>query len=194
MNLDSMKPASGPTLDVATRVGPPLTLRPVAAGSTRQPSAVGDVIAVIVTALVTFALILMITAGPSMNRVFDDLPDIFAGHDDGPAVPARVDAPAESAPEAPTSATAPAPAGATSVVLVNRGNRPIIEVHVSSAADKDWGPDVLGNSVVAEGGSVTLTPDGSHGCRFDLLAVFDGGATEERRNLDFCALDKIELP
>ncbi len=102
------------------------------------------------------------------------------------------DAPAQAAAE--HEAESGAPAGDVSVNLVNAGNRPIIEVRIASSSDRAWGPDLLGENVVAEGASIRLKPDAAKGCRFDVLVRFDGGETDERHDLDFCVIAELTVP
>ena len=77
------------------------------------------------------------------------------------------------------------------VTLVNRHGRTIQQAYVSPTESRDWGDDVLGNGVLAVGGSIEAKA--VSGCRADLRIVFDTGAAEERREVDICARPSVTL-
>lgn len=59
---------------------------------------------------------------------------------------------------APLLSNAHGPSTSTSITIVNNSNRDIRHVYFSPPDQNNWGPDQLGNSVIAAGGgSVTLS-------------------------------------
>ncbi len=71
--------------------------------------------------------------------------------------------------------------------LNNGGNRVIREVYVSSARDSSWGADRLGANVLSPGQAMVVRlPDGQ--CVNDVRVVFADGQTQERRQVNTCAL------
>lgn len=77
------------------------------------------------------------------------------------------------------------------VTLLNRHARTIQQAYLSPTESRDWGDDVLGNGVLAPGG--TVEAQAISGCRADLRIVFDSGAAEERREVDICAQPVVTL-
>lgn len=75
------------------------------------------------------------------------------------------------------SATIAIPAGAQDRVRVsiqNASRYDIYEIHMSRSSDRNWERDLPGNSVLASGGSFTLTaPEGT----YDLKLVDEDGDT-----------------
>lgn len=105
------------------------------------------------------------------------------------------------APAAPPATTggkgAPAASAARtgnpSFNLVNRSGRTIREFYASPASRTEWGPDVLGASVVAAGATFAVRlPEGE--CAHDLRAVYDDDRAEERRGVDLCAVSSVAFP
>ncbi|UFN48984.1 hypothetical protein LPC08_23800 [Roseomonas sp. OT10] len=70
----------------------------------------------------------------------------------------------------------------------NRAGRIIRNLHARPAEEGggEWGADRLGPEVLSDGGSVRLRLRRA-ACRFDLRAVYEDDAAEERRGVDFCA-------
>ncbi|MFT8244261.1 hypothetical protein [Roseomonas sp. BN140053] len=76
------------------------------------------------------------------------------------------------------------------IVLVNRHAAAIEEVYVSSASERDWGPDRL-EAPIERGARLELSIAVS--CPADLRVVFGNGAAEERRELDLCNSGTVVL-
>lgn len=90
---------------------------------------------------------------------------------------------ARAAPTAPEERT---------IAVLNRSPRTIRELYVSGARERNWGSDRLGTDVIEPGDDLIVRfPD--QGCHYDLRVVFDTGAAEERRGVDFCALDTLPV-
>ena len=77
--------------------------------------------------------------------------------------------------------------------VVNRTSNVVQEVYASPSTQQNWGQDRLGNDVVQPGASyiVRLPADGN--CVYDLRFVYQGGRSEERRNLNTCDLTDVVL-
>jgi hypothetical protein len=93
----------------------------------------------------------------------------------------------------PGAARQPAAAGAASFVLANRGSLTIREVYVSAATDNSWGADRLGANVLTPGGSLSVRlPPGQ--CVNDVRVVYMNGRSQERRQVNTCALLTMTFP
>ncbi len=80
--------------------------------------------------------------------------------------------------------------GARRMALGSLYDRPIVGVYLSSATDRDWGPNQL-TAPMARGGTAEIGTDGE--CRADLRIVFDNEGAEELRNFDICRNRAITL-
>jgi hypothetical protein len=91
--------------------------------------------------------------------------------------------------------TAPASAQANdpSFRVVNRSSDVVQELYASPSSQPNWGQDRLGAEIVQPGAShiVRLPADGN--CVYDLRFVYQGGRSEERRNLNTCNLTDVVL-
>jgi hypothetical protein len=88
-------------------------------------------------------------------------------------------------------AQAPPPAAQTgnpSFNLMNQSGRVIEQFFASPSSQQDWGPDRLGNDVVQAGATYAIRlPVGE--CSYDLRWVWQGGQSQERRNVNTCAMN-----
>src|SRR3712207_801867 len=77
--------------------------------------------------------------------------------------------------------------------VVNRTPSVVQEIYASPSTQQNWGQDRLGNDLVQPGASfiVRLPADGN--CVYDIRFVYQGGRSEERRNLNTCNLTYIVL-
>ncbi|UFN50607.1 hypothetical protein LPC08_08330 [Roseomonas sp. OT10] len=99
-----------------------------------------------------------------------------------PGVGARVTAPSAMGRE-----------GNPSFNLLNRSRRDIREIYATPASRADWGPDLLGATILPPGRSHAVRlPLGE--CRYDVRVVYDGGASEQRRDVDTCGLSQLVFP
>ncbi|NMJ40329.1 hypothetical protein GWK16_03695 [Roseomonas sp. JC162] len=77
--------------------------------------------------------------------------------------------------------------------LNNRSNVTIMELYVSSSADRNWGQDRLGANVLAPGQSfIVRLPDGQ--CVNDIRIVPQSGQPIERMQINTCNLTDINFP
>jgi hypothetical protein len=88
-------------------------------------------------------------------------------------------------------AQAAPPSGQTgnpSFNLMNQSGRVIEQFFASPSSQQDWGPDRLGNDVVQPGATYAVRlPVGE--CSYDLRWVWQGGQSQERRNVNTCAMN-----
>jgi hypothetical protein len=78
-----------------------------------------------------------------------------------------------------------------SLVLLNRHLATVQEVYVSPSTESDWGPDRLGQALLAVGSDTTAELEG--GCEVDIRVIFPNGGAEERREVDICETIRIVL-
>lgn len=78
--------------------------------------------------------------------------------------------------------------GDPSFNLVNRSGQTINEVYVSAVTQPNWGRDLLGQDVLANGRSFPVRIAPSAGCQQDIRVVYADGRPEERRNVNTCAI------
>lgn len=77
--------------------------------------------------------------------------------------------------------------------VVNRSPSVVQELYASPSTQPNWGQDRLGADVVQPGANhiVRLPADGN--CVYDLRFVYEGGKSEEKRNLNTCDLVDVVL-
>ena len=77
--------------------------------------------------------------------------------------------------------------------VVNRSSSVVQELYASPSTQPNWGQDRLGTDTVRPGASriVWLPADGN--CVYDLRFVYEGGKSEEKRNLNTCELVDVVL-
>jgi hypothetical protein len=75
--------------------------------------------------------------------------------------------------------------------LVNRSGQAINEIYVSPVREPNWGHDLLGAEVLPDGRAFPVRLSPAAGCRQDVRVVYADGRSEERRNLDTCALSEL---
>lgn len=74
--------------------------------------------------------------------------------------------------------------------LVNNTGQTIEQVYVSPSRVNSWGPDILGANVLPPGQAVWVVPQLSD-CVLDIRVVFQGGRSEERRQVNACQLSRV---
>lgn len=74
--------------------------------------------------------------------------------------------------------------------LVNNTGQTIEQVYVSPSRVNSWGPDILGANVLPAGQAVWVVPQLSD-CVLDIRVVFQGGRSEERRQVNACQLSRV---
>lgn len=86
-------------------------------------------------------------------------------------------------------ALAPAAAQNRFYVANNSGIQ-INEIYVSSSRVQNWGPDILGASVLPAGNQVWVTPTFTD-CVLDVRVVYAGGREETRMGVNACNISRI---
>ena len=76
--------------------------------------------------------------------------------------------------------------------LVNDSGRVIQSAFVSSSRVSDWGPDILGASVLPPGNRVWVTPNFGD-CVLDLRVTYQGGGEETRMQMNACNLSQVVM-
>lgn len=80
------------------------------------------------------------------------------------------------------------------VEVVNASRLEMREFYASNTRRGTWEEDILGEDVLPPGRSVTIDiDDGSGACRFDFLAVMDGGRKVEQRNVNVCEISRFTV-
>lgn len=74
--------------------------------------------------------------------------------------------------------------------LVNESGRTIVTAYVSPSRLDQWGPDVLGTSVISAGQQVWVTPNFTD-CQLDVRVVYQDGGDEQRMGVNACGLSRI---
>ncbi len=85
-------------------------------------------------------------------------------------------------------------AAAQDFTIVNDTGRTVMAINVSPTGEDDWGPDLLGSQVMADGVTASVTFDMDEArCLWDIRATFDDGAVGDWRGLDLCEISTITL-
>jgi hypothetical protein len=75
------------------------------------------------------------------------------------------------------------------VRIVNGTNITVTRFYASNTSRRNWEEDILGNSVLPAGRSVTINiDDGSGACMFDFRAVLANGRTVEAYGMNVCRI------
>lgn len=74
--------------------------------------------------------------------------------------------------------------------LVNNSGRVIEQAFVSSSRVSNWGPDILGSSVLPPGNRVWVTPNFGD-CILDVRVTYQGGGEDTRMQVNACNLSQI---
>lgn len=77
-------------------------------------------------------------------------------------------------------------------VVANASDRAIREFYASARAPTAWGPDRLGEEVLAPGTSFTLRLRGA-ACLWDLRAVYEDDGEETKQGVDLCATREVSF-
>ena len=109
-----------------------------------------------------------------------------------PAAPAGESAGNEAAPAGETGG---ATAGANQdFTLVNNTGHTVMTLNVSPSDSNEWGPDILGSDVLANGQSAQVSFErGQEQCNWDLRATYDDGDTTDVRGVNLCQLTTVTL-
>jgi hypothetical protein len=74
--------------------------------------------------------------------------------------------------------------------VVNQSGQQIDEIYISSSRLQQWGPDILGASVLPAGNQVWVTPSFTD-CVLDVRVVYQGGRAEDRMGVNACSISRL---
>jgi hypothetical protein len=78
-------------------------------------------------------------------------------------------------------------AAAQDFTIHNNTGHVIVTLNVSPNASNEWGPDILGRDVLANGESAEVSFDRSEDhCRWDIRVTYDDGTENDERNINLC--------
>ncbi len=84
-------------------------------------------------------------------------------------------------------------AGTQDFTLVNKTGIVINNLYVSESKSDDWEEDVLGEEVLENGESVTITFKGRKACKWDLMVKDAEGEGLYWRDIDLCEVSTVTL-
>jgi hypothetical protein len=88
----------------------------------------------------------------------------------------------------------PAVAGDQDFTLHNNTSKTLKELYVSPHSSDDWGDDILGEDTLESGKSVDVKfPRAEDKCHWDVKGEFEGGATAEVDDVDFCSVSEVNF-
>jgi len=78
-------------------------------------------------------------------------------------------------------------AAAQDFTINNRTGHVIVTLNVSPTSSNQWGPDILGREVLADGESaeVSFDRDEDH-CIWDIRVTYDDGTENDERGINLC--------
>lgn len=85
------------------------------------------------------------------------------------------------------------PVAAGSVLVVNRGSKPVWVLQVTPTDAGTWGQDRLGSGSLPPGGKGVLRLGRGPGCHYDLRATYAHGGELTRFSLDLCSGGEVVL-
>lgn len=78
--------------------------------------------------------------------------------------------------------------------IVNNTGQAVMTLNVSPSDSNNWGPDILGADVLANGAQGQIEfARGQDQCNWDIRATFQGGGTGDWRNVNLCETTTITL-
>jgi hypothetical protein len=114
------------------------------------------------------------------------------------AAPANTAAPAGNA-AAPAGNAAGGEAGATAgarqdFTIVNNTGQAVLTLNVSPTNETQWGPDILGRDILANGESAQIQFErGDAQCNWDIRVTYQDGETGDFRNNNLCEIATVTL-
>ena len=109
-----------------------------------------------------------------------------------------------AAPAAPEGNAAGGEAGATqggetagaqqNFTINNNTGHTVMTLNVSPSNEDQWGPDILGSEVLANGQSAQVSFErGEEQCLWDIRATYDDGDTTDVRGVNLCEVATVNL-
>ena len=88
----------------------------------------------------------------------------------------------------------PAFAGQQDFTIVNNTGQAVMTLNVSPTDETQWGPDILGRDVLANGESAQISFErGETQCNWDIRVTYEDGETGDFRNNNLCELATVTL-
>jgi opacity protein-like surface antigen len=85
-------------------------------------------------------------------------------------------------------------AAAQDFTIHNGTGHTVVTLNVSATSSNQWGPDLLGRDVLANGESAEITFDRNEGqCDWDIRATYDDGDTSDWRGINLCETTDVNL-
>lgn len=76
----------------------------------------------------------------------------------------------------------------------NNTGHVLTTLNVSPSNEDQWGPDILGRDVLANGESAEITfARGETQCQWDIRATYDDGGTTDARGVNLCEVATVDL-
>ncbi|MEA3045830.1 MAG: hypothetical protein QOJ53_162 [Sphingomonadales bacterium] len=76
----------------------------------------------------------------------------------------------------------------------NNTGHTVVTLNVSPNDEDEWGPDILGRDMVANGESAAVTfQRGTDQCSWDIRATYDDGDTTDVRGVNLCQVATVNL-
>jgi len=78
--------------------------------------------------------------------------------------------------------------------LINRTGYDIDQVYVSPSRSNNWGRDVMGQDVLANGAATEIVfPPGTQDCNWDLKVVYSDQETATWQRLNLCNISRVTI-
>ena len=82
--------------------------------------------------------------------------------------------------------------GRQDFTMINRSGYQINEIYVGPSSDPNWGRDLLGQNVLANGRTFNVTFSGnSNECRYDIKIVYEDRDQSELRRVNLCLVNRV---
>ena len=87
-----------------------------------------------------------------------------------------------------------ASAGQQDFTVVNQTGFVVVSINVSPSAEPNWGPDILGREVLANGETAQVSFDRAENiCLWDIRVTYDDGDTGDFRQVNLCEVTTVTL-
>lgn len=85
-------------------------------------------------------------------------------------------------------------AAAQDFTIVNHTGHTIVTLNVSPTSSNQWGPDILGRDVLANGESAEVSFDrGEDHCIWDIRVTYDDQTENDERGVNLCETSSVEF-
>lgn len=78
--------------------------------------------------------------------------------------------------------------------ITNHTGQTIMTLNVSPSDEAAWGPDLLGDGVLPNGGRAEVSFDNEEDrCEWDIRVTYEGGGAGDWRGINLCETTEVEL-